>query len=224
VRILVVDDEINLLRAVETGLEAEGFAVDTATNGTDGLWLAQENEYAVIVLDIMLPGMSGFRICEELRRAGNWTPVIMLTAKDGELDQVEALDTGADDYLTKPFSFQVLLARLRALIRRGGSERPTVLTVGDLTVDPASRRVSRGDTPIELTTREFSVLLFLVSRPDQVVSKRDLLAGVWDFDFEGDPNIVEVYIRHLRNKIDRPFSRTTIETLRGSGYRVSTHA
>ena len=219
-RILVIDDELNLLRAIEAGLEAEGFAVDTATNGTDGLWLARENDYAVIVLDIMLPGMSGYRICSELRRTGDWTPVIMLTAKDGELDQVEALDTGADDYLTKPFSFQVLLARLRALMRRGGAERPTVLSIGDLSVDPATKRVNRGDTAIELTTREFSVLEYLVSRAGEVVSKRDVLGAVWDFDFEGDPNIVEVYVRHLRNKVDRPFGRESIQTLRGSGYRV----
>jgi two-component system OmpR family response regulator len=219
-RVLVVDDEKNLLRAIEAGLEAEGFAVDTATNGVDGLWLARENEYAVIVLDIMLPGMSGYRICEQLRADENWTPVIMLTAKDGDLDQVEALDTGADDYLTKPFSFQVLLARLRALIRRGGGERPTLLTVGDLTLDPASRRVTRGGVPIELTTREFSVLQFLASRPGEVRSKKDVLGGVWDFDFEGDPNIVEVYIRTLRNKVDRPFGRASIETVRGAGYRL----
>lgn len=219
-RVLVVDDEKNLLRAIEAGLEAEGFAVDTATNGVDGLWLARENEYAVIVLDIMLPGMSGYRICEQLRADENWTPVIMLTAKDGDLDQVEALDTGADDYLTKPFSFQVLLARLRALIRRGGGERPTLMTVGDLTLDPASRRVTRGDVPIELTTREFSVLQFLAARPGEVRSKKDVLGGVWDFDFEGDPNIVEVYIRTLRNKVDRPFGRASIETVRGAGYRL----
>jgi two-component system OmpR family response regulator len=219
-RVLVVDDEKNLLRAIEAGLEAEGFAVDTATNGVDGLWLARENEYAVIVLDIMLPGMSGYRICEQLRADENWTPVIMLTAKDGDLDQVEALDTGADDYLTKPFSFQVLLARLRALIRRGGGERPTLMTVGDLTLDPASRRVTRGGVPIELTTREFSVLQFLAARPGEVRSKKDVLGGVWDFDFEGDPNIVEVYIRTLRNKVDRPFGRASIETVRGAGYRL----
>jgi two-component system OmpR family response regulator len=219
-RVLVVDDERNLLRAIEAGLEAEGFAVDTATNGVDGLWLARENEYAVIVLDIMLPGMSGYRICEQLRSDENWTPVIMLTAKDGDLDQVEALDTGADDYLTKPFSFQVLLARLRALIRRGGGERPTLLTVGDLTLDPASRRVTRGGVPIELTTREFSVLQFLAARPGEVRSKKDVLGGVWDFDFEGDPNIVEVYIRTLRNKVDRPFGRASIATVRGAGYRL----
>ncbi|SKC44837.1 response regulator transcription factor [Okibacterium fritillariae] len=219
-RVLVVDDEKNLLRAIEAGLEAEGFAVDTATNGVDGLWLARENDYAVIVLDIMLPGMSGYRICEQLRADENWTPVIMLTAKDGDLDQVEALDTGADDYLTKPFSFQVLLARLRALIRRGGGERPTLLTIGDLTLDPASRRVTRGGVPIELTTREFSVLQFLAARPGEVRSKKDVLGGVWDFDFEGDPNIVEVYIRTLRNKVDRPFGRASIETVRGAGYRL----
>ncbi|ORM31910.1 response regulator transcription factor [Williamsia sp. 1135] len=219
-RVLVVDDEAGLLRAIAAGLEAEGFAVDTATNGTDGLWLAQENDYAVIVLDIMLPGMNGYQICAQLRSAQNWTPVIMLTAKDGDLDQVEALDTGADDYLTKPFSFPVLLARLRALIRRGGGERPTVLTVGDLAIDPAAKRVSRGATAIELTAREFSVLEFLVSKKGAVVSKSEILGAVWDFDFDGDPNIVEVYIRHLRNKVDRPFGRSSIETMRGAGYRV----
>ncbi|MCJ1702362.1 MULTISPECIES: response regulator transcription factor [unclassified Rathayibacter] len=219
-RILIVDDEINLLGALEAGLQGEGFAVDTATNGTDALWLAQEAEYAAIVLDLMLPDISGFRVCERLRAAEDWTPILMLTAKDGDLDQVEALDTGADDYLTKPFSFPVLVARLRALIRRGAAERPTVLTVGDLVLDPAARRVERGGVAIPLTAREFSVLEYLVSRAGDVVSKRDVLGAVWDFDFDGDPNIVEVYIRTLRNKIDRPFGRETIRTQRGAGYSV----
>jgi two-component system OmpR family response regulator len=172
------------------------------------------------VLDLMLPDISGFRVCERLRAAEDWTPILMLTAKDGDLDQVEALDTGADDYLTKPFSFPVLVARLRALIRRGAAERPTVLTVGDLVLDPAARRVERGGTVIPLTAREFSVLEYLVSRAGDVVSKRDILGAVWDFDFDGDPNIVEVYIRTLRNKIDRPFGRETIRTQRGAGYSV----
>ncbi|QHF25929.1 response regulator [Rathayibacter sp. VKM Ac-2804] len=219
-RILIVDDEINLLGALEAGLEGEGFAVDTATTGTDALWLAQEAEYAAIVLDLMLPDISGFRVCERLRAAEDWTPILMLTAKDGDLDQVEALDTGADDYLTKPFSFPVLVARLRALIRRGAAERPTVLTVGDLVLDPAARRVERGGVAIPLTAREFSVLEYLVSRAGDVVPKRDILGAVWDFDFDGDPNIVEVYIRTLRNKIDRPFGRETIRTQRGAGYSV----
>ncbi|MCJ1686412.1 response regulator transcription factor [Rathayibacter sp. VKM Ac-2927] len=219
-RILIVDDEINLLGALEAGLQGEGFAVDTATNGTDALWLAREAEYAAIVLDLMLPDISGFRVCERLRAAEDWTPILMLTAKDGDLDQVEALDTGADDYLTKPFSFPVLVARLRALIRRGAAERPTVLTVGDLVLDPAARRVERGGVAIPLTAREFSVLEYLVSRAGDIVSKRDVLGAVWDFDFDGDPNIVEVYIRTLRNKIDRPFGRETIRTQRGAGYTV----
>lgn len=168
----------------------------------------------------MLPDISGFRVCERLRAAEDWTPILMLTAKDGDLDQVEALDTGADDYLTKPFSFPVLVARLRALIRRGAAERPTVLTVGDLVLDPAARWVERGGVTIPLTAREFSVLEYLVSRAGDVVPKRDILGAVWDFDFDGDPNIVEVYIRTLRNKIDRPFGRETIRTQRGAGYSV----
>lgn len=220
IRILVVDDEINLLRALETGLEAEGFAVDTATTGTDALWHAQEADYAAIVLDLMLPDVSGFRVCERLRAAEDWTPILMLTAKDGDLDQVEALDTGADDYLTKPFSFPVLVARLRALIRRGAAERPTVRVVGDLVLDPASRTVERGGVAVPLTAREFSVLEYFVSRAGEVVSKRDVLGAVWDFDYDGDPNIVEVYVRTLRNKIDRPFGRDTLRTRRGAGYTL----
>ncbi|WP_165069467.1 response regulator transcription factor [Marisediminicola senii] len=222
-RVLVVEDETRLAEGLRRGLEAEGFAVDLAATGTDGLWLATENEYSVIMLDIMLPGMSGYRVCERLRAAGNWTPILMLTAKDGEWDQVEALDTGADDYLTKPFSFAVLLARLRALMRRGATERPVMLEAGDIRVDPAARRVWRGDTAIDVTAREFAVLEYLIRNAGDVVSKRDVLDNVWDFDFEGDPNIVEVYIRHLRNKLDRPFDRHAIETLRGAGYRLASH-
>jgi two-component system OmpR family response regulator len=222
-RVLVVEDETRLAEGLRRGLEAEGFAVDVAANGTDGLWLARENDYSVILLDIMLPGVSGYRVCETLRAEANWTPVLMLTAKDGEWDQVEALDTGADDYLTKPFSFVILLARIRALMRRGMSARPVVLTAGDLRVDPATRGVWRGDIPIELTSREFAVLEYLIRHVGDVVTKREVLDNVWDFDFEGDPNIVEVYVRHLRNKLDRPFDRAAIETLRGAGYRLASN-
>ena len=220
-RILVVEDETRLAEGLRRGLEAEGFAVDVAATGTDGLWLAREQEYSVILLDIMLPGISGYRICETLRAEKNWTPILMLTAKDGEWDQIEALDTGADDYLTKPFSSAVLLARMRALIRRGTSARPTVLRAGDLHLDPATHAVTRGDTSVDVTAREFAVLEYLMRNRGSVVSKRDVLDNVWDFDFEGDPNIVEVYVRHLRNKVDRPFDRAAIETLRGAGYRLA---
>ena len=220
-RILVVDDEVRLADGVRRGLEAEGFAVDVAHNGVDGLWRARETRYDAIVLDLMMPGMSGWKVCEALRAEENWTPVLMLTAKDGEWDQVEALETGADDYVTKPFSFAVLVARLRALIRRGGVERPDVLEAGDLRLDPASRRVWRGDEQVTLTAREFAVLEHLMRHRGQVLSKRDLIAGVWNDDFEGDPNIVEVYVGHLRRKLDRPFGREAIETVRGSGYRLA---
>jgi two-component system OmpR family response regulator len=220
-RVLVVEDEARLATGLKRGLEAEGFAVDLAGTGPDGLWLARENEYAVILLDIMLPGLSGYRICETLRAEQNWTPILMLTAKDGEWDQIEALDTGADDYLTKPFSSAVLLARMRALIRRGTSARPPVLRAGDLHLDPATHTVTRGEASVEVTAREFAVLEYLMRNRGTVVSKRDVLDNVWDFDFEGDPNIVEVYVRHLRNKVDRPFARAAIETLRGAGYRLA---
>ncbi|GGI46030.1 DNA-binding response OmpR family regulator [Agromyces flavus] len=220
-RLLVVEDETRLAEGLKRGLEAEGFAVDVAADGTDGLWLARENRYAAILLDIMLPGTNGYLVCRALRDAGDWTPVLMLTAKDGEWDQVEALDTGADDYLTKPFSFAVLVARVRALIRRGATARPTVLSAGDLELDPATRGVRRGDSVVDLTAREFAVLEFLMRRVGEVVSKREILEGVWDFDFDGDPNIVEVYVRHLRNKVDRPFAREAIQTLRGAGYRLA---
>jgi DNA-binding response OmpR family regulator len=220
-RVLVVDDEQRLARSLKVGLEAEGFAVDVAHDGTDGLWLARENDYDAIVLDLMLPGINGYRVCETLRKEKDWTPILMLTAKDGEWDQVEGLDTGADDYLTKPFSFPVLVARIRAVARRGARERPTELHVGDIRLDPAARRVWRRDVEVELTAREFSLLAFLARHAGDVVSKRQILEAVWDADFAGDPNIVEVYIRHLRNKIDRPFGRDAIQTVRGAGYRLA---
>lgn len=219
-RVLVVDDEQRLAAALRRGLEAEGIAVDVAHTGTDGLWMARENDYDVLVLDIMMPGMSGYTLCRTLREEEDWTPILMLTAKDGDWDQIEALDTGADDFLTKPFAFAVLLARLRSLVRRGTRERPVVLEAGDLRLDPASRSVTRGDTAVTLTSREFAVLEYLIRRKGEAVSKSEILANVWDFDFDGDPNIVEVYIRHLRNKLDRPFDRAAIETLRGAGYRL----
>lgn len=220
-RILVVEDETQLAEGLRRGLEAEGFAVDVCHDGTQGHWMAVEHPYDVIVLDIMLPGMNGYKICASLRAAGNWTPILMLTAKDGEYDEAEGLDTGADDYLTKPFSFVVLVARIRALLRRSVAQRPVVLTAGDLRLDPAARRAWRGDDELAMTTRELAVFEFLLRRSGEVVSKGDILDHVWDYDFEGDPNIVEVYIRRLRNIFDRPYGRHAIETLRGSGYRLA---
>ncbi|HEX3668045.1 MAG TPA: response regulator transcription factor [Acidimicrobiia bacterium] len=220
-RVLVVEDEERLARSLERGLEADGFAVDVALNGTDGLWMAQEKAYDAVVLDIMLPGINGYRICSTLRDAGDWTPILMLTAKDGELDESEALDLGADDYLTKPFHHVVLVARLRALMRRGARERPATLSAGDLRLDPAAHDASRGDAQLDLTAREVSVLEYLMRHAGEVVSKREMLEHVWDDDFEGDSNIVEVYVRHLRKKIDIPFGRSSIETVRGAGYRLA---
>ncbi|MBA3418351.1 MAG: response regulator transcription factor [Geodermatophilaceae bacterium] len=220
-RVLVVEDEKRLAAGLRNGLEAEGFAVDVALDGTDGLWMARERPHDLIVLDIMLPGVNGFTICRTLRHEKVWTPILMLTAKDGEWDEVEALDAGADDYLTKPFSYAVLLARLRALLRRGARRRPAVLEAGDLRLDPATKQVTRAGVEVSCTARELSVLEFLLRRRGQVVSKREILDHVWDYDFEGDPNIVEVYVGHLRNKLDRPFGRQSISTVRGSGYRLA---
>jgi two-component system, OmpR family, response regulator len=221
VRVLVVEDEKRLAAGLKKGLEAEGFATDVTLNGTDGLWMAREHPYDAIVLDIMLPGINGYKLCATLREEGIWTPILMLTAKDGELDEAEALDTGADDYITKPFSYVVLVARLRALIRRGDRERPAVLKAGDLRFDPGARRAFRGDEEVDLTSREMALLEFLLRRKGEVVSKREILEHVWDYNYEGDPNIVEVYVGHLRNKLDRPFGRRSIETLRGAGYRLA---
>lgn len=220
-RILVVEDEVRLADALRRGLQAEGFAVDVANDGTTGLKLAKESPYDVIILDIMLPGINGFKLCALIREAEIWCPIMMLTAKDGELDEAEALDTGADDFLTKPFSFTVLLARIRALLRRSGTSRPTLLTIGDLTLDPASHGVFRGSTSIELTSREFSLLELLLRRKGEVLTKADIIEHVWDYDFEGDSNIVEVYVGYLRKKIDQPFGTKTIRTIRGAGYVIS---
>ena len=220
-RVLLVEDEASLADGLKRGLERDGFAVDVASDGTEGLWMGREGRYDAIVLDILLPGMNGFRVCAELRKADVWTPILMLTAKDGDLDEAEALDTGADDYVTKPFSHVALVARLRALIRRGGAERPAVLEAGDLRFDPASRKTWRGDAEVRLTARETALLEYLLRNKGAVVSKIDVLDHVWDQAFDGDPNIVEVYVGHLRNKLDRPFGRSAIETVRGAGYRLA---
>jgi DNA-binding response OmpR family regulator len=219
-RVLVVEDEVTLAAAVARGLRAEGFAVDIATDGGEGLIRARETCYDAIVLDILLPGLSGYEMLRRLRAAEVWTPVLMLTAKDGEHDIADALDLGADDYLVKPFSFVVLVARLRALLRRGAPERPAQLVAGDLLVDPATRRCARGETPVPLTSREYAVLEYLMRRADHVVSKTELLEHVWDEYYDGDPNIVEVYVGYLRRKVDAPFGRQAIETVRGAGYRL----
>lgn len=220
-KVLMVEDEVRLADMVHRGLAAEGFNVDVVHDGVDGLWKAKESSYDVIVLDIMLPGLNGYKVCEQLRSAGVWTPVLMLTAKDGEYDQTDAFDLGADDYLTKPFSFIVLVARLRALIRRGAPERPTVLEAGDLSLDPARRRVERSGQELSLTPREFGLLEFLMRHRGDVVSKAEILEGVWDAHYEGDPNVVEVYVGYLRRKVDQPFDRKAIETVRGVGYRLA---
>ncbi len=222
-RILVVEDDPKISSAVARGLEAEGFAVEVAANGDDGWWLANEGSFDLIILDLMLPGRNGFVICRDLRAAGNWVPILMLTAKDGELDEAEGLDTGADDYLTKPFAFPVLLARVRSLLRRAARRDPVPLAVGSLAIDPTGRRVSVHETEVELTRREFDVLEYLVRRAGQAVTKDELLNGVWGFDFAGDPNIVEVYVGRLRRKLDDPFGTNHIATLRGVGYRIADH-
>jgi two-component system OmpR family response regulator len=220
-RVLVVEDDKQLAAALRRGLEAEGYAVDTALDGAEGEWLAGENSYDALILDIMLPKVRGDELCARRREAGDWTPILMLTARRGAEQEAQALDAGADDFLAKPFSFVVLTARLRALVRRGASgRRPTVLEVGDLTLDPARHRVARGGTAIELTPRQFSMLEFLMRRSEEVVPKATILAHVWDFAFEGDPNIVEVYARQLRQRIDIPFGRNSLQTVRLVGYRL----
>jgi DNA-binding response OmpR family regulator len=220
-RVLMVEDEIRLADTVRRGLTDAGFVVELVHDGQDAVWAATEHNYDVIVLDIMLPKLNGYKVLEQLRERGVWTPVLMLTAKDGEYDQTDAFDLGADDYLTKPFSFLVLIARLRALIRRGGPERPVVLTAGDLILDPARRRVERAGQEITLTPREYGLLEYLIRHRGDTVSKLEILANVWDPAFDGDPNVVEVYIRYLRLKIDTPFTRHSIETIRGMGYRLN---
>nr|WP_277349786.1 response regulator transcription factor [Planosporangium thailandense] len=213
---MVVEDEARMARALQRGLAAEGFAVDVAFDGPHGLELARHGEYDAMILDVMLPGLSGYQLIRVLRAEHNWLPVLMLSAKDGEYDQADGLDCGADDYLTKPFSFVVLLARLRALLRRGAPERPTVLAVGDLVLDPAARQVQRGGAPVILTTREYALLEYLMRRAGRVVSKVELLDHVWDAGADSAPNVVEVYIGYLRRKV----GRDVVETVRGAGYRV----
>ncbi len=219
-RILVIEDDKRLAATLRRGLEAEGFAVDNALDGELGIWLASENSYDAIILDIMLPKVNGFVVCARLREAGNWTPILMLTAKAGELDEAEALDTGADDYLTKPFSYLVLVAHLRALLRRGAIQRPAQLVVGDLVVDPATHTCTRNDRVIDLTAKEFAIIEFLARRNGEVVSKSDLLDHAWDFAFDGDPNVIDVHMSNIRRKIDRHFGTHSLRTVRGVGYRL----
>ncbi|MEQ4518095.1 response regulator transcription factor [Pseudarthrobacter sp. B907] len=220
-RILMVEDEAALAETVRRGLSNEGFVVDVMHDGVSGLSAATENSYDVILLDLMLPLKNGYDVLRELRARSIWTPVLMLTAKDGEYDETDAFDLGADDYLTKPFSFLVLVARVRALVRRGAPERPVVLTLGTLTLDPVTRTVRRGDSTIGLTAREYGLLQYLMRRHDQVVSKSEILDNVWDPAFDGGDNVVEVYIGYLRRKIDAPFGVQTLVTVRGMGYLLS---
>jgi two-component system OmpR family response regulator len=221
VRVLVVEDEVKMAALVRRGLEREGYAVDIAGDGTDALWAAREQDYDAIVLDAMIPAPDGFTVCRTLRDEGRWAPVLMLTARDGVEDRVRGLDAGADDYLTKPFAFAELFARLRALTRRGAVERPAVVEAGDLTLDPATHVVRRGEQVVELSAKEFALLEFLMRHPDEVLSRQVILEHVWDFAYDGVSNVVDVYIRYLREKVDRPFGRQSIRTVRGSGYRFA---
>lgn len=219
-KILLVEDEELLRSTIAVGLRAEGFVVAEVANGDDGLWQATEEKFDVIVLDIMLPGLSGYEVLRRMRGRRVWTPVLMLTAKDGEYDETDAFDLGADDYLTKPFSFLVLVARLRALVRRGAPRRPVVLTAGTLMLDPSRRAVARADTPIVLTPREYGLLEYLMRHKDTVVTKTEILQNVWDANSDGPDNVVEVYVGYVRRKIDIPFGTNTIQTIRGVGYRL----
>ncbi|MES9605890.1 response regulator transcription factor [Actinomadura sp. NPDC048032] len=220
-RLLIVEDERRLAASLARGLTAEGFVVEAVHDGAEGLHRALGGGYDLIILDIMLPGMNGYRVCAALRAAGDETPILMLTAKDGEYDEAEGLDTGADDYLTKPFSYVVLVARVRALLRRRTRGAAPAIVLGDLTVDPAARRVHRGETEVELTAKEFAVLEHLAANAGRVVSKAQIMEAVWDFAYDGDPNIVEVYVSALRRKLDVPFGRRSITTVRGAGYRLA---
>jgi two-component system OmpR family response regulator len=220
VRVLVVEDDAELAAVLANGLGAEGFAIELAEDGVEGLWMATENAFDLILLDIMLPKLSGYRVCEQIRQSGSTVPILMLTAKDGEHDEADALDMGADDYLSKPFSFVVLLARIRALLRRAPADRAPVLSVGDLSLDPAAHQCRRGDVEIVLTAREFSLLEYLMRCRGMVVSRAMIAEHVWDAELDVDSNVVEVYVGYLRRKIDRAFGRNDIETVRGTGYRL----
>jgi two-component system OmpR family response regulator len=218
---LVVEDDKRLAASLRRGLESEGYAVDVALTGTDGEWFATENVYDAMVVDVMLPGLAGDALCARRRDDSDWTPILILTARSGPEQEARALDAGADDFLSKPFSFMVLAARLRALLRRGSRERPAILEVGDLHLDPAMHRVGRGAVDIALTPRQFSLLEFLMRHPDQVLPKATILEHVWDFAYDGHPNIVEVYVRQLRQRVDEPFGRASLQTVRLVGYRVT---
>jgi len=220
VRVLVVEDDVPMAAALRRGLSAEGVVVDVAVRGEDALWMAGATEFDAIVLDVMLPGIDGFETCRRLREDGVWAPIIMLTARDGIEDRIRGLDQGADDYLTKPFALAELLARLRALVRRGGVRRPAVLGVGDLRLDPATRQVWRGESEIALSPKEFALLETFMRRPGEVLSQFQLLEHAWSYEYENRSNVVEVYVRYLREKIDRPFGRSSLETVRGAGYRL----
>jgi DNA-binding response OmpR family regulator len=220
VRILVVEDEIKMARAVRRGLEQEGYAVDLSDDGQDALHRATEYDYDAVVLDVMLPGLDGFSLCESLRKRGRWVPVLMLTARDAVQDRIRGLDVGADDYLVKPFAFGELLARLRSLIRRGATERPTVLGVEDVVLDPAAHTVNRDGHPITLSAREFALLEFLMRHPGEVLTRTAILEHVWDYNYDGFSNVVDVYVGYLRRKLERPFGRPFIRTVRGVGYAV----
>lgn len=219
-KVLLVEDEAAMVDALQRGLTAEGFVTEAAMNGVDGLWMAEENDFDVIILDIMLPGLSGYEVCRRLRAGGSTVPILMLTAKDGEYDEADALDLGADDFLSKPFSFVVLLARLRALLRRAPVDREPVLTAGSIRLDPAARRCWRGEEEVTLTAREFSLAEFLVRRKGQVVSRNTIAEHVWDSELDVDSNVIEVYIGYLRRKLDDGRTRGLIETVRGIGYRL----
>jgi two-component system OmpR family response regulator len=219
-RVLIVEDEVKMAALIRRGMREEGMAADVAVKGEDALWMAGSTDYDAIVLDVMLPGIDGFETCRRLRADSVWSPILMLTARDSVEDRVSGLDGGADDYLTKPFSFGELLARLRALARRGPVERPVLLEVGDLKLDPATRQVWRGDTEISLSAKEFSLLEVFMRRPGEVLSRFQLLEHGWDYNYENRSNVVDVYVRYLREKIDRPFGRDSIETVRGAGYRL----
>jgi two-component system, OmpR family, response regulator len=219
-RILVVEDELKMAGLLRRGLLEEGHAADVARTGDDALWMAEAVEYDAVVLDLTLPGLDGVEVCRRFRERGIWAPVLMLTARDAVDDRVAGLDAGADDFLPKPFSFAELLARLRALGRRGAVERPTVLEVGDLRLDPATREVRRGDTEIRLSAKEFALLETFMRRAGQVLSRYQLLEHAWDLAYENRSNVVDVYVRYLREKIDRPFGRSSLETVRGAGYRL----
>jgi two-component system, OmpR family, response regulator len=219
-RLLIVEDDVKMAALVRRGLAEEGAAVDVARSGEDALWMAASAPYDAVVLDVMLPGIDGFETCRRLRADGVWTPVLLLTARDAVEDRVAGLDGGADDYLTKPFSFAELSARLRALVRRGAKERPAVLEAGDLRLDPATRQAWRGGERIELSTKEFALLEAFMRRPGEVLSRLDLLEHAWDFGYENRSNVIDVYVRYLREKVDRPFGVKSIETVRGAGYRL----